>query len=439
MARANYLHSTSRYKLVTACLLFVVFGIRIASGEILVGLSQIDITPPPGGLTTGYASAQPTDGVHDPVSARVMLLRSNNSTVALVSCDLCIFNSAWLHEQMPALGIDRLLLMNTHTHAGPKLSQEDFPSVDKPWRKTVEERIIVAIKQAQSSFFKGYFAASESNIQLGYNRLVRRGDYAVTHFDNPERIPYGSVDPQVGAIRIADEDSKVRAVIINYACHPVVLGPRNTKISADYPGVTRRIVESKIGGDVMCVFVQGAGGDINPLFLARDEERDHDFDLVERMGAMLASEVMRALAFIDGKPGRSDECLCLSSESSFRHRFNADEQLTLGTSTLLINNEIGIITMPGEPFHSFQLDCRDKANVPHMYLFGYCCNGPYEWPSYLPDLVSAARGGYGASDTTKAEVGCGERLVNTGLVQLFQLQGRLKSEPMRHTFDEEPK
>jgi hypothetical protein len=69
--------------------------------------------------------------------------------------------------------------------------------------------------------------------------------------------------------------------------------------------------------------------------------------------------------------------------------------------------------------------------VRHAYLFGYCCNSGDEWPSYLPDLDSAARGGYGASDTTVAEVGAGERLVDIGLRQLFTLRGFLKPEPVR--------
>ncbi len=410
--------------------------------QIEVGLAQVDITPPAGGLTTGYASAKPTDGVHDPVSARILLLKSKQSYLALVSCDLCIFNSAWLHEQVVSLGIDRLLLMNTHTHAGPKLSQEDFPTPEEPWRETVEKRILQAIRQAQTSLFPARFAASESQIQLGYNRLVHRGDYAVTHFENPERIPYGSVDTQVGVIRISDQNSAVRAVLVNYACHPVVLGPRNIKISADYPGVTRRIVEQEIGDQfsgAMCIFVQGGAGDINPLFLARGNDRERDFEVVERMGSLLAAEVLRALSFIENQPGKSDSFVASSSQSSFQHRFEADSQLTLGVSTLLINDDIAIITMPGEPFHKFQTDIRLQSNLPHTYLFGYCCNGGYDWPSYLPDLVSAARGGYGASDTTQAEVGSGERLVNDGLVQLFKLQGRLKNQPQRHTYDVEPK
>jgi neutral ceramidase len=403
--------------------------------EIRVGVAQVDITPPVGGLTTGYSSAKPTDGVHDPVSARVLVIESGDKCVAMAVCDLCVYNSPWLHEQMEAIGVDRLLLMNTHTHAGPKLSQTDFPSPDKPWRETVDERLLSAVKQANPDMFRGYFAASTSQIQLGYNRLVHRGDFSVTHFENPERIPYGSVDPQVGVIRVTDDDNKLRAVLVAYACHPVVLGPRNRKISADYPGVMRDIVERSLGEDCTCIFIQGAGGDINPLMMARGDDRDKDFQVVEAMGRLLAAEVQRALSLIEDVPGSSNSFASSTASFQFKNRWDAEKKLELGVTTLLINEEIAIMTMPGEPFHQFQVDFRNKTNVKHSFLFGYCCNGPYEWPRYLPDIVSAARGGYGASDTTLAEVGAGERLVNQGLVQLFKLQGRLKDQPQRHTFE----
>ena len=415
-------------------LLFVSTTLR---AEIRVGLSEVDITPPIGGLTTGYSSAKPTDGVHDPVSAKVMVLESDQQCVALVVCDLCVYNSAWLHSQMTAIGVDRLLLMNTHTHAGPKLSQGDFPSPEAPWRDTVDNRLLDAINEAKGEMFRGFFAASESQIQLGYNRLVHRGEFSITHFENPQRIPYGSVDRQVGVIRVTDEKQQVRAILVNYACHPVVLGPRNRKISADYPGVMREIIEQNYGEDCTCIFVQGAGGDINPLMMARGESREQDFEVVQAMGDALAAEVKRALSFIEHDPGVSDSFASASFQTQFRSRWEPNQQLELGVTTLLINDQIAVITLPGEPFHHFQIDFRNKSNVEHSFLFGYCCNGPYDWPRYLPDLLSAARGGYGASDTTVAEVGAGERLVNEGLVQLFTLQGRLKPAPQRHTFDQD--
>ena len=226
-------------------------------------------------------------------------------------------------------------------------------------------------------------------------------------------------------------------MLVNYACHPVVLGPRNRKISSDYPGVMRSVIEEQYGDDCTCIFIQGAGGDVNPLFLARGDDRDKDFGVVEAMGRMLAAEVKRALSFIDDE-GESGEVSFASVQETFAKRFASEERMELGVTTVLINEQIAIVTLPGEPFHKLQVSFRERAGVEHTFFFGYCGNGPYGWARYLPDLVSAARGGYGASDTTVAEVGAGERLVNVGLVQLFQLQGRLKSEPQRHTFEESP-
>ena len=408
-----------------------------AEQGIWAGLAIADITPPIGGKTTGYSSAKPTDGIHDPLSARVVLLKSAETTVALVVWDLCVFNSTWLHAQMPDLGIDHLLLMNTHTHAGPNLNQEDFPSKENPWRRTVEHRVLDAVRKAKENTFRAYFTAGEGSIQLGYNRLVRHPDgYAITHFENPERIPYGPLDPTVGVLRITDDAGDVRAVIVNYACHPVVLGPKNRKISADYPGVMRAVVEDEVGGDSVCIFIQGGGGDINPLILARTGEADVDFPKVETMGKLLAGEVLKTLNSIGSVKGRSESLRSASKILEFEKRFNPAETMRLGVTSLLINSEIGVMTMPGEPFHRFQVDLREKASLPNTFFFAYCNDSAAPWPSYLPDLESAARGGYGASDTTRAEVGAGERLLNQGLVQLFSLHKRLKSEPQRHVIPE---
>ncbi len=407
------------------------FGSFAAATE--VGLARADITPPIGGRTTGYSAAQPTDGIHDPLSARVMVLRSGDKTVALVAWDLCVVNSPWLFEQAKAMGIDHLLLANTHTHAGPRLKDLDFPSVETPWRRTVEQRVLAAIREAQDNLFPARFAAGEGEIRLGYNRLVRQpGGYALTHFENPDLVPYGPVDPTVFVVRITDEHDATRAVLVNYACHPVVLGPRNRKISADYPGVMRRLVEQHVGNDTLCLFLQGCAGDINPLQMARGDDRQHDFDVVEKVGTDLANEVIRVL---DGLPHQQDQPGSLqiaSSTTTVHNRWEPDKEVTLGATTMLIDREIAIMTMPGEPFHRFQCQFRQLAGVPHACVLGYCCNAGYDWPSYLPDIESAAYGGYGASDTTAAEVGAGERLVQRGLIQLYRLQGRLKDKPQRN-------
>src|SRR5690606_3570561 len=104
------------------------------------------------------------------------------------------------------------------------------------------------------------------------------------------------------------------------------------------------------------LFIQGGGGDINPLLMARGEDRDGDFEIVERVGRRLAEEVLDVLDRIEQEPGTSDTLASASTLLTVPNRWDEDEELTLGVTSILINNEIGIITMPGEPFHQFQVD-----------------------------------------------------------------------------------
>ena len=399
---------------------------------IRVGLSKVEITPPVGGKMSGYAGRGASTGVHDPLFAKVAYFESGETKVALVSWEVCEFQSPWLRGELEKIGISNLLLCSTHTHAGPNLNEEDFPAKEKPWRRTVEQRILEAVKEAKEKTFPAFISAAEGEVTIGYNRLKRERDgTATTYFENPWKIPLGCVDPTVGVIRI-DDEGKTRAVIICYACHPVVLGPRNTNISGDYPGVTMKRIEGRLGEDAMCIFIQGCCGDINPLFLGRTGGSEEDFKLVRQAGNLLAKEVEEVLEEMKGKPGKSSELKILSEVLTFKHRWQPEETLKLGVASLLINGEIGIVTLPGEPFHIYQRYLREAADLPHAYVFGYADSGYHGWPGYyLPDIKSAAYGGYGASDTTTPEVGAGERLLNRGLIELYTMRGMLKDKPWR--------
>ncbi len=81
--------------------LTVVLSVSVAeSAEISAGFAQVDITPPLGGQTTGYSNAPVTDGIHDPVIAQIVILKTAEQSIAVAVCDLCIFNSPWLHQEV---------------------------------------------------------------------------------------------------------------------------------------------------------------------------------------------------------------------------------------------------------------------------------------------------------------------------------------------------
>lgn len=404
-----------------------------AEAKIQAGIARTEITPPVGGKMWGYAGRGVSTGIHDPLFAKVLVLSSGEMKVAIVSWDVCEFQSPRLRKMVAEMGIPFLLLSSTHTHGGPDMYQKDFPSTDKPWLTIVEDRIAAAIREASGNMFPAYITAAEGEIQLGYNRIRReKNGLGTTWFDNPERIPFGPVDPTVGVIRVKDDRGAVRAALVHYACHPVVLGPKNTLISADYPGPMTEKVEEALGHNAMCMFIQGGGGDINPLFMARDMDTEKSFAIVRAMGLQLAEEVINTLNWMDKGPGRSEDLRAMSETTVVAHRWERDKKMTLGVTSLLINSEIGIVSVGGEPFHLFQKDLRQRAELPHTYLFGYTDNSFQDWPNYyLPDIQSAAHAGYGASDSTDAAVGAGEQLVNMGLMQLYTMRGMFKDKPWR--------
>jgi hypothetical protein len=102
------------------------------------------------------------------------------------------------------------------------------------------------------------------------------------------------------------------------------------------------------------------------------------------------------------------------------------KHMEIPVTTLLLDRDLAIVGFAGEPFVEFQLQLRAKSPVPSSFLLGYT-NGYY---AYLPTIAAAVRGGYGANSTVNpTEVGAGERMLNTGLIAIYELLGMLPETP----------
>jgi hypothetical protein len=121
----------------------------------------------------------------------------------------------------------------------------------------------------------------EGEVRIGINRRERIASGEIILGQNPG----GPVDPRVAVLRIDTVDGEPLAAILNYACHPVSLSWRCTHISADFPGVARRLVEEQTGAT--CLFLQGATGDVNPLLMG------WDWTHLARLGLPLGAEATR--------------------------------------------------------------------------------------------------------------------------------------------------
>ena len=136
------------------------------------------------------------------------------------------------------------MLCSSHNHSEPQKFGRSFTK-NNPYQSFYEDQIIKALDDAAKNLFPARIAAGRKTFpQLGFNRLIVRQDghareswFSDDHYtsENPERIPFGPVDPEVGVIRVDDMSGNPRVILMNYACHADVVC-FNYAVSADYPG-----------------------------------------------------------------------------------------------------------------------------------------------------------------------------------------------------------
>jgi neutral ceramidase len=387
---------------------------------------------------TAKVSITPEDGknpVHDKVYARSLVLDVDGERLAIVSVDLGTYTSEHLVAVCKEkFGISHVVLSSSHTHSSPGRSYATF----------YEERIIQTVETAVNNMFPARISAGHRSFpQLGFNRLVVREDghareswFGDDHYtsENPERIPFGPVDPEVGVIKIENMQGQARAILMNYACHADVVC-QNYAISADFPGAATQKVEEAFGNDLNCLFVQGAAGNIESLIISSrrtgpDDPFQTDYSTIERVGGLLARETIKLARALSPAQRKETTIRYMNDSLKFSGRFDKDAVFDVHFSTILINDDIVIATFPGEPFIKLQLDWKKKAESPHPFLFGYTWHQG-TWPNYVPDIKSAALGGYGAdqSNPKMIEVGSGEAVMNKHLENMYRLTGLMREEP----------
>lgn len=408
-----------------------------AAAQLRAGVARVDITPStPSMPMYGYANRRcgASNGTHDALFGKVLVLESGGTRVAMVTADLGSLVSESLRRDVAErLGIDTLLLSASHTHSAPAFlpfgSAPSTSDVGRAYQAELERRLLRAIEEAASSLFPARLAVGRGSLQIGYNRLLLREDgRARALFDNLDRVPYGPVDSEVVVLRVEDASGTPRAVLVHYAVHPVVLGPTNCKFSADYPGVVQATVEQALPG-TQVMFVQGGAGDINPLFQGRSGDEVADFALVDRLGRLLAGEVLRINGRVTPLQPVAAPIRVKREVLAFRDRWTPAATIDVGLTTVLIGDELAIATLPGEPMHRLQRLWKEQADVPVALFWGYTWSAGGTWAGYIPDLRSAAYGGYGADVSTRLEVGAGERLVWRHVQNLYDLRDMWRTTP----------
>ena len=415
-------------------------GLPAQGAALKAAVAKTDITPPAGELMWGYAARKaPAKGTLDPLYARILVLDAEGKRFGLVVLDLGRsfgpVSLGLLREKARTTSrVDYLLVQGTHTHAGPMLADE-YPGGKLPqWESAALDKIAQAIESACQDLREARVGTGFGSVFIAHNRIRVGPDGAITMmWRNETKVPTAPVDPTVGVIRIDAQDGKPMAILVNYACHPVILGSDNLQHSADFPAVMSQSIEAAFGGAPISFFLQGAPGDIDPYYALTRLEMDPRSRL-DSTGRELGEMAARVAKAIQTDASAEAQLQYVEDTMQFaarwapgqEHRGAKTNEYRIPVATVLINRRIALAGLPGEPFVDLQMNWRARSPVREAFFLGYA-NG---YHGYFPTIAAAATGGYGAASTsTWLEVGAGERMVDRVLIRLYEMLGKLRGVP----------
>ena len=251
--------------------------------ELKAGFAQVDITPPIGDIITGPMGPTST-GTDDPLKARAMVVQSGGRKLAIVGVDLVKFRRDLADKvielvmQQTDITRDAVLICPSHNHSGPLIPADgDNAKANKAYIDTLPKLVSDAIVQANKALQPARLSIGRSLVLEGHinRRLISKADGLVlntwlTKLNDLKQVPQvlgteSVIDPELWLVRFDSLDGKMLGSLVNFTCHPCLHD--RIKIhtwSADFPGVIADQVAQEFGQQAVCVFTQGASGNIQP-------------------------------------------------------------------------------------------------------------------------------------------------------------------------------
>jgi hypothetical protein len=416
-----------RWLVTCACALAVAMAtMSAAHAEIRAGAAVRVITPekylPVSG---GMGAPKPSREKRGELTARALVLRKGDVSVAVVGLDLLGFPSVLgdrVRAKVPRIPAENILIGSTHTHSAPDCyafpdghggHTGDLAYIDSVCDKAAEA-INEAIDRLQPAWIK--VATGEANGKIAYNY------YAPDLYDR-----------RMSVIQAVTPEGKAIATLVNYAVHPEVLGNDVGIISPDLVGPLYERIESQAGG--VALFMNGAQGgmvtaDNRNLDRPRDLQRGYwndarTWEECLRIGHLMAAEALRIIK--DAPDQKDPRLLCESITVRFPVESDAiwgvvlhsplkyphGEDRSIRARINLVNlGDAQVLTIPGEALPNIGFYLKRKMRGKHNLLFGLT-NDAFGYILTKVDFASFPRYEY-VSRTSLGEM-TGEILIEKSL------------------------
>lgn len=411
----THLWPTLTVLLATFC--SVAGGLEPPGPIVEIGVARIDITPKFPVRLSGYLGrTSEFSGVDQRLWAKAMAIGSDDAgVVVLVSVDNLGVGESVVEEVAGRLkksvGLDRsrFVVASSHTHSAPCLTgvapnifgqtlpDDEQTRIDRYTRELTDniERVSLdALKDRKI----GRLSWAQGSVAFAANRRTRGGP----------------VDHALPVLRVTDAGDRVRAILVNYACHCTTLKPEDNTCSGDWAGYAQEAIEKEYPGAVALTVV-GCGADANPTRrLEPGAAADHGKAIANEINRLSASpDLWKALV---GPPSTAFQRLTLPFDTPPDRKaleelvkkggaagYNASTQLArldrgeplqaelnYSTQAWAFGEGLVMVFLPGEVVVDYVLRIKDEFDAGRIWVTAYA----NDLPCYIPSERILREGGY---------------------------------------------
>jgi neutral ceramidase len=231
----------------------------MSNEHLSVGVASRIITPPLGCELAGFdARRGVATAIHDDLFARALVIADQDKAVVFVSLDLIgipqQFTDAVRKKIHASTGIAErdIILTATHTHCGPVTIKHFFngdQQLDAKYMETLEKAVVEAILEA---------------VDHRVPAVIKTGLVPVSGVASNRRTESGQpIDPFAGVLLTESLSGDVQAILVNFPCHPTVLGPNTLEVTRDFPHYFVERLHEQLGDAVTPIYINGTEGDLS--------------------------------------------------------------------------------------------------------------------------------------------------------------------------------
>lgn len=287
-------------------------------GKLLIGWSEINLTPQKRVALAGQFAERISEYVEKPITATAMAVTDGTEQMILVSCDL-IFTTSNLVEAVRnnfennQLGIDpeKVIMSAIHTHTGPVYPREkgaissasarvQLEKFLKNGKKYVEKQnvsknddiatgeevfeflvsqitevVIDAWKKKSPALFSNAFGRAP----VGMCRRAVYSDGSAKMWGETNNATFteleGGNDSGIELMYVFDDVGKLSGIVANLSC-PAQCVQHRLFISPDFWGEVKKLLREHFGEDIYLLALCSAAGDQCPVDLIRWVEPESD-------------------------------------------------------------------------------------------------------------------------------------------------------------------